>query len=575
MPVPGELIEEKYELIKKIGTGGMAEVWLATHKIINKKVAVKFLIYKFIEQEEIYKRFIREAQACATLKHPNIIDIYDFGITKDGRPFIVMDYLEGNSLAALINQKQILTINETLEYVIQIAAGLALAHKKGIIHRDLKPENIYILVNDIGETIVKILDFGIAKITNPELKGEDKLTQTGFVFGTPYYMSPEQALGKTNFDHTVDIYALGVIMYQCLSGILPFLGDTHNEVLFKIYQGQYQPVSELRADLPEEVVFLIHKAMSYDSQSRYQSSLELKDALIEIKNKINQNGKDTFLSSRYKENPDNSETKSLHQDQEKFQQESIPLNDSFSVDAEENKTFFSKILKSNSKIYLIFIVIVIIMSGGTIFGIFYLDKINNQSTNQIVISKIKNKTINKIPDREQNKKLSIKNTDIKNNQDSINNFKNQDNTKNKKAAKMIQKTQTNQNNQKSTQNDKQHINNMDKIDNNEKVENNNHVIIDANNAAQKCMNSQDLLCCMKTILPSQINIKAIGECYELTGKMDYFCKVVSNIEPLYPNIFASIESDISQLCKTNSNQTQNNNQQQENDIERNEITNDQ
>lgn len=204
MPEPGDILVSKYQLTRLLGEGGMGTVYEATHVRIGKRLAVKMLLPELTQNDELVRRFKREAEAAAAIGHPAIIDIHDLGQTDDGSLFLVMEFLEGQSLGELL------------------------------VHRDLKPDNIYLV--DTGKVLpeVKLLDFGISKIANsnnPDLQ----LTATGALLGTPYYMAPEQGKGVKDLDHLVDIYAIGVILYECICGRRPFVGDNYlalvNEVI--------------------------------------------------------------------------------------------------------------------------------------------------------------------------------------------------------------------------------------------------------------------------------------------------------------------------------------------------------
>ncbi|HEU5060263.1 MAG TPA: serine/threonine-protein kinase, partial [Kofleriaceae bacterium] len=202
----GTVLEAKYEITRKIGQGGMGAVYEATHKLIGKRVAVKVLLDKYAQKDQIVARLQQEARLASSIGHSNIIDITDIGQTRDGRMFVVMEFLEGESLGALIARTGRLDQQRALRIARQIASALGAAHKKGIVHRDVKPENVFLLTRN-DQDYVKVVDFGISKSLRPE-DGSDspRLTQTGMVLGTPLYMSPEQARGDEQLDHRIDIY---------------------------------------------------------------------------------------------------------------------------------------------------------------------------------------------------------------------------------------------------------------------------------------------------------------------------------------------------------------------------------
>ena len=210
----GSVLNNKYRLIRLLGKGGMGAVYLGQHIIIGKSVAVKFLHAEFAAKKEVVKRFYREAQAAAAIGHDNIIDVLDVGISDTGEPYLVMEYLEGESLAALIQRKGVLDLSCACGIMEPVLQALFAAHSKGIVHRDLKPENIFLAHRPGGVPKIKLIDFGISKVT--QAGSGEKLTQTGSVMGTPAYMSPEQARGSSDLDHRADIYSTGVILYEML-----------------------------------------------------------------------------------------------------------------------------------------------------------------------------------------------------------------------------------------------------------------------------------------------------------------------------------------------------------------------
>lgn len=213
----GDLLSGRYRLEQKIGEGGMGSVYLAVDLELDRKVAVKLLAKNLVGEADVVERFEREARLTAKLDHPNIVPIYDVGRTGD-RPFIVMKRLEGDTLAGLLRHKGGLTADESLKLLRQLAAGLDYIHASGFIHRDIKAGNIFVS----PEGHATILDFGILRAA----RGHEALTRTGVVMGTPHYMAPEQALGSKDVDHRVDLYALAVVMFECLTGTLPFEADS-------------------------------------------------------------------------------------------------------------------------------------------------------------------------------------------------------------------------------------------------------------------------------------------------------------------------------------------------------------
>jgi eukaryotic-like serine/threonine-protein kinase len=253
-----------YRILQKIGAGGMGEVYLAEDTKLERQVALKFLPAQFSADEEEKKRFIHEAKAASALDHPNICSVHEIGETPEGQLFIVMGYYEGKTLKEKIKAGP-LPVNEAVAISIQIAEGLKKAHGKGIVHRDLKPANI--MLTDEGTA--KIVDFGLAK-----LKGLTRLTKSGTTLGTVAYMSPEQALGK-EVDQRSDIWSLGVILYEMLTGKLPFPGEYDQAVLYAVINEEPEPVTGLRSGVPIEFDRILAKALAKDPEERYQHADEL------------------------------------------------------------------------------------------------------------------------------------------------------------------------------------------------------------------------------------------------------------------------------------------------------------
>jgi serine/threonine protein kinase/tetratricopeptide (TPR) repeat protein len=253
-----------YKILEKIGSGGMGVVYKAKDTKLDRLVALKFLPEQFSFNEEEKKRFIQEAKVAAALDHPNICTVHEISETANGQLFIVMAYYEGKTLQFNISQGS-LPITDAIDIIIQVADGLNKAHKKDIVHRDIKSANI-IITND---GVVKILDFGLAK-----LKGATKLTKKGTTLGTVAYMSPEQTSGET-VDHRSDIWSLGVLLYEMVTGKVPFKGEYQQAIMYSIMNEDPEPVTALRTDVPMELERIINKTLSRDPKERYQSADEL------------------------------------------------------------------------------------------------------------------------------------------------------------------------------------------------------------------------------------------------------------------------------------------------------------
>ena len=276
----GTVLEQRYEILRKIGQGGMGAVYEATHKLIGKRVAVKVLLDKYAQKDQIVARLELEARLASSIGHANIIDITDIGQTGDGRMFVVMEFLEGESLGALIARRGRLSPPRAIKIARQIAGALGAAHQKGIVHRDVKPDNVFLIKRGSGasadEDYVKVVDFGISKSMRPE-DGTDspRLTQTGMVLGTPLYMSPEQARGDETLDHRIDVYALGVILFEMVTGDVPFRGSNYLNILSQVLSDEPPSPASINPDVGPDLEAVILKALEKDRDDRYQSMDEL------------------------------------------------------------------------------------------------------------------------------------------------------------------------------------------------------------------------------------------------------------------------------------------------------------
>ena len=260
MNIIGKTIANRYEIISKTGVGGMATVYKAKDTVLNRNVAVKVLKEEFITDEEFVKRFNSEAQAAASLSHPNIVSIYDVG-NEDGIYYIVMEYIEGKTLKQLLQKRGALTLNEVIDIMTQLTDGLAHAHEAYIIHRDIKPQNI--MIEDNG--LVKITDFGIAMALN-----STQLTQTNSVMGSVHYLPPEQANGKGSTVKS-DIYSLGILMYELLTGSVPFKGDTAVEIALKHMKEKIPSIRKQNPTIPQSVENIVLKATAKNPKNRYDN----------------------------------------------------------------------------------------------------------------------------------------------------------------------------------------------------------------------------------------------------------------------------------------------------------------
>jgi eukaryotic-like serine/threonine-protein kinase len=269
-PLIGKVLSERYRIIRKIGEGGMGAVYQAEHALIEKKIALKILFQDLTRRPDLVARFLQEAKSVSRIGHENVIDISDFGQSSEGLVFIAMEYLDGQDLGKRLKKTGAMEWDTARPILMQIAKGLRAAHGSGIIHRDMKPENIYLIQREGRPDFVKVLDFGIAKIINADEMGGPALTQTGMIFGTPEYMSPEQAQGSPP-DHRVDVYAVGCIMYHMLTGHVPFTADNFMGILTKHLLEAPVPPRKRRPELEimPDVEAICLKAMEKDRDKRF------------------------------------------------------------------------------------------------------------------------------------------------------------------------------------------------------------------------------------------------------------------------------------------------------------------
>ena len=271
-PMLNTMLDGKYRLERLLGKGAMGAVYAARHKIINKLVAIKVL-NSGSDDPMLPVRFQQEAEAAARIKHPNIVAVNDFG-EDGGTLYMVMDYVDGHSLRKLITQDVRLAPERVVDLGSQVCAAISVAHAAGIVHRDLKPENIMI-ETDEGREVARVFDFGIAKLLDRE-----GFTRAGSVLGTPYYMSPEQASAQP-VDHRSDIYSLGVILYELLSGVVPFDAPKFQQVLVKHVIEPPRPLTNLCSDVPAPLAEVVMRALAKNRDDRQQSAAELSKELKE------------------------------------------------------------------------------------------------------------------------------------------------------------------------------------------------------------------------------------------------------------------------------------------------------
>jgi|GEM_PF-1142845 len=286
----GQVLEGKYLILEHLGDGGMGTVYKAEQLTLNKAVAIKILHKNLLQDDVQVKRFQREAWSASRLEHPHSIQIIDFGQTPEGNHYIVMEFLKGKELAEVIRKDYPLPVERIVNILSQVCSVLAEAHANKIIHRDLKPENIVLIDRAEEKDFVKVLDFGIAKLQERD-STKPALTMQGIVCGTPEYMSPEQAMGK-DLDQRTDIYSIGCILYEMLTGKVPYDANTYQAILTMHIQGDLTPPSSIAPQnvLPGSVLEKICiKAMACDRTRRYESAIEMKQALEAALSEINGN----------------------------------------------------------------------------------------------------------------------------------------------------------------------------------------------------------------------------------------------------------------------------------------------
>ncbi len=294
----GQLINDRYEIIKSIGEGGMANVYLAYDKILDRRVAIKVLRGDLSNDEKFVRRFQREALSASSLSHPNIVEMYDVG-EDNGIYYIVMEYIEGKTLKQLIKKRGALTLSEAIDIMLQITDGISQAHDSYIIHRDLKPQNI--MIKEDGS--IKITDFGIAMALN-----STQLTQTNSVMGSVHYLPPEQASGKGSTIRS-DIYSMGILFYELLTGTLPFKGENAVEIALKQMRDEIPSVRKKNPAIPQSVENVIYKATAKNPKNRYSDSKEMHADLLTVLNDDRMN--EAKISFKYPEHEVDENTKTI------------------------------------------------------------------------------------------------------------------------------------------------------------------------------------------------------------------------------------------------------------------------
>jgi eukaryotic-like serine/threonine-protein kinase len=276
----GEILAGKYRVETILGVGGMGVVVAARHLQLQTKVAIKFLRPEMLASEEAVARFAREARAAVRIMSEHVARVLDVGALENGAPYIVMEFLEGGDLAAWLRQRGPLPVEQAVDFVLQACEAIAEAHALGIVHRDLKPANLFCIRGTDGLLSIKVLDFGISKVSDGDSASTASVTQTSTILGSPLYMSPEQMQVTRDVDVRTDIWALGVILYELLTQRAPFVGETFADICIRIASRPPTPLHELRPDVPDGLGAVILRCLEKDRAARYANVAEMARALV-------------------------------------------------------------------------------------------------------------------------------------------------------------------------------------------------------------------------------------------------------------------------------------------------------
>lgn len=289
-PNVGDLIRGKYRIRRLIGDGGMGSVFEAQHEQLDTLVALKFLHTDLARRPGLAARFAREARVAASIQSPHVTRVNDVDTTEDGTPFIVMELLQGQSLAEVLHKEpnHRLSLDESVDFALQILAGLEAAHAKNIVHRDLKPENVFVTPSP-GGPVIKLFDFGIAKVRESK-EFSRGLTHAGIMMGTPEYMAPEQLYSAAGVDHRADLYSLGVMLFEMLSGQLPADGDNAAAIVAQVQKGTTRRLEQLMPDLPKDLIGVVQIALAPEPTGRFDSAFAMRQALAHFAGNLSHAG---------------------------------------------------------------------------------------------------------------------------------------------------------------------------------------------------------------------------------------------------------------------------------------------
>ncbi len=282
-PQPGDVLDGKYRIERLLGEGGMGAVAKATHLLRRAPVALKFMSGAVLSMPGAVERFVNEGVAASQIDSDHVVKVFDVGRLPNGSPYLVMEYLEGWDLAQLLETEgPTLGVERAVHFTVQALRALQTAHAAGIIHRDMKPSNCFVIVKDGEPDFVKLVDFGISKVRTSEDGQAAHLTRTNSALGTPLYMSPEQARSPRDVDHRTDLYSVGAILYEMLTGRTPYTAESgeYTEILFKIFTTEPEPLARIRPDLPEALAAVVHRALQRDLDSRFASAADMAEALL-------------------------------------------------------------------------------------------------------------------------------------------------------------------------------------------------------------------------------------------------------------------------------------------------------
>lgn len=282
---PGDVLAGKYRIERVLGVGGMGVVVAAHHVQLDEKVAIKFLLPAMLGNQDVVVRFAREARAAVKIKSEHVARVSDVGTLENGAPYMVMEFLEGGDLATWLQRQGPLPIEQAVDFVLQACVGVASAHGVGIVHRDLKPANLFCLRGNDGQFVIKVLDFGISKLTDFSRSQGMSGTKTATVMGSPFYMSPEQMVSAKDVDTQTDIWALGVVLYELLTGSRPFEGESLPEIAIKVATAPFASVRSYRPDIPAGLEAVIIKCLEKDKRRRYANVAELALELADFSSK--------------------------------------------------------------------------------------------------------------------------------------------------------------------------------------------------------------------------------------------------------------------------------------------------